>query len=206
MLSKESPNKSESNCQIYISGQRQELSQSGIRTIISNKVPDDFASEIIELFQKFSAQRPENNISIIKMNSISKKNESVNFQSLRSQKLNEVEKSVFGLIINKSSKEDVKLVLESISGSRFSSESNSFKEYIEELGIMFYYNHDGFIEQIEINNKFNGETLKGLRAGFSMEKAVELYGEPMIRSLVKAMWRDFSVFIKDEVITSIILR
>jgi hypothetical protein len=39
--------------------------------------------------------------------------------------------------------------------------------------------------------------------GDSIEKAIKLYGEPKIKSLVSAFWNNFSIFIKDDIIVGI---
>ncbi|GIW23253.1 MAG: hypothetical protein KatS3mg068_2260 [Candidatus Sericytochromatia bacterium] len=115
--------------------------------------------------------------------------------------INEEEKTLLGLKIGKTKKSDVLKIINSKDLSTINQKSKIWK--FNDIGITLYFSTWDLLEEIIVNSPFQGKTLKGLSIGDSIEKAIKLYGEPKIKSLVSAFWKDLSVFIKDDIIVSI---
>jgi len=115
--------------------------------------------------------------------------------------INENKKTVYGLEIGKTKKEDILKVLKSNDLVKINKNSKIWK--LTDLGLTLYFSNWDILEEIIISSPFKGKTLKGLCIGDSIEKAIKLYGEPKIKSLVSAFWNNFSIFIKDDIIVGI---
>ncbi|MFN8670701.1 MAG: hypothetical protein U0457_01295 [Candidatus Sericytochromatia bacterium] len=72
----------------------------------------------------------------------------------------------------------------------------------EKEGITLYV-EDDIVTQIEFKRGFEGSTSKGLKIGDNLEKAIELYGKPTMKTPKGAVWRNFKIFYDKEVIHSI---
>lgn len=115
--------------------------------------------------------------------------------------INEDEKIIMGLKIGKSKKTDVLKTIKSNDLNNINQKSKIWK--FNDIGLTLYFSNWDILEEVIINSPFQSKTLKGLCIGDSIEKAIKLYGEPKIKSLVSAFWNNFSVFIKDDIIVGI---
>lgn len=67
----------------------------------------------------------------------------------------------------------------------------------ERLGFSFNFDSSGILEQITFNSNFRNKTLKGLRIGHKIKKALNLYGEPRFKDSDYAIWENIAVFSDD---------
>jgi len=110
----------------------------------------------------------------------------------------------FGLSLGKSNKTDVLNTMKSMSKENILPKNNVFK--YEDIGISFYFSPSGILEEISFYHPFNGKTSKGLSLNDDINKAIKLYGEPKIRTLEGAIWSKISLFLEDDIVTSIRIR
>jgi hypothetical protein len=59
---------------------------------------------------------------------------------------------------------------------------------------------------LQFGDFYKGTTSKGLKIGDSVEKAIELYGAPRMKTPKGAIWPSFGVFCKHEHICTIRLQ
>lgn len=67
----------------------------------------------------------------------------------------------------------------------------------ERLGFSFNFDSSGILEQITFNSNFRNKTLKGLRMGDKIDKAVSLYGTPRFKDSDYAIWESIAIFSDD---------
>ncbi|MBC7473059.1 MAG: hypothetical protein H7263_02115 [Candidatus Sericytochromatia bacterium] len=121
--------------------------------------------------------------------------------------INETTKTVFGITVGKTKRKDVYKIIKGKIKEHNNYMQNDLFQSFDEIGVAFYFSAlNDTVEEIILSSKFEGTTTKGLKINYSMDKAIELHGQPKIRSQVIAFWANFSVFIKDETITSIKIR
>lgn len=75
----------------------------------------------------------------------------------------------------------------------------------KDAGVSFHFSGNDILSEINIFNP-EWQTLKGLKIGDSLNKAIELYGQPRMKSPKWSMWENLSVFIEDGLIKSIRLQ
>ena len=78
-------------------------------------------------------------------------------------------------------------------------------------GIVFFYTdlslsiffHDDIVSEMKFGNLYKGSTLKGLFIGDTVDQAIEIYGQPKMKSPKGVMWNKFAIFCEKNIITSI---
>jgi len=113
--------------------------------------------------------------------------------------------SVFGIQVNQANRRDVLAVMKDISKINISNPGESIFKY-DDLGIVFYFGEGGNLQEITFSYPFEGKTSKGLRIEESVIRAIELYGQPKMKTQAGAIWNKFAVFLKDDIVTTIRLR
>ncbi len=63
-----------------------------------------------------------------------------------------------------------------------------------------------YINEIEIDEKYRKATTKGLKINDSLEKTIELYGPPRMKSAKGAIWNRFSILMRDRVNEIMLIR
>jgi hypothetical protein len=105
--------------------------------------------------------------------------------------------SVLDLFINLSTKKNVINTLKTISKANYEENEQEQIFYYTDVGISFYFDENGVINEIEFDEKYRKQTTKGLKIGDPIEKAIELYGPPRMKSAKGAIWNRFSVIMRD---------
>ncbi len=111
--------------------------------------------------------------------------------------------AVFGLQINHSKKVDVITKMKK-KNKNCQIEENFIK--FDDLGITFYFDQLGILDEITFSYPFLGSTKKGLRIQDDVEKAINLYGKPKMRTFSGVIWSKVAVFLNDDQVTTIRLR
>lgn len=105
--------------------------------------------------------------------------------------------SVIDLYVNKSTKKEVINTLKTISKANYEDNEQEQIFYFTDVGISFYFDENGIVNEIEIDEKYRKQTTKGLKIGDPMEKAIEIYGNPRMKSAKGAIWNRFSILMRD---------
>jgi hypothetical protein len=112
--------------------------------------------------------------------------------------------AIFGLQINKAKRKDIIEVMKSKSKVNNSSSDHSTLKY-EDVGINFYL-ESGILQEITFSYPFEGATVKGLQIFDTINRAIELYGQPKMRTPGGAIWENMALFLKDDTVTTIRIR
>lgn len=105
--------------------------------------------------------------------------------------------TVIGLTLNKSTKNDVINEMKSLSKIDY---NNNFQEaifYYTDAGVTFFFDENNIVSEMEFDAKYKRNTSKGLKIGDTLERAVELYGDPRMKSAKGAIWNRFSILMED---------
>lgn len=178
------------NCTFQINGKKVDLSASNILKSLKDNLKNDSGRELLNLFVSMPKKLANEVVDVNKK------------EEVYSKDVDEVNKLVYGIKIGKTTRIEVKNKFASV----FKVDENEFQQVIKELGIFIFYDDKDTVQEIILESPFNGTTLKGLKIGDTIDKASEIYGQPKIKSLISAFWKDFSVFLKNDIITSIKLR
>ncbi|MFN8578368.1 MAG: hypothetical protein U0354_16130 [Candidatus Sericytochromatia bacterium] len=72
-----------------------------------------------------------------------------------------------------------------------------------DLTLSVFFDTDDTVSEMKFGKDYKGSTNKGLSIGDSVQKAIELYGQPKLKSLKGAIWNKFAIFCEMDYITSI---
>jgi hypothetical protein len=184
--------KEANKCFIYINGLKVDVEQTNLLQLLNKNIDKEFSTEIKGLLDKIP---DKNSIQTFKLGTK---------LDLQINSVDEKNKSVYGIKAGVTNRKGAYHVLRSLLKIEGNYDLNSQYVSFEDAGLAFYFNSaNDIVEEIILAKPFEGATSQGLRIGHSMEKAYELCGEPRIRSIVTAFWNNFSVYIKNEIITSI---
>ncbi len=105
--------------------------------------------------------------------------------------------TVLDLKVRKNNKNDVIERLKSLSKSNYENNLQEAIFYYTDIGLTFYFNENDLINEIEIDEKYKGSTNKGLKINDPLEMALEIYGNPRMKSAKGAIWSNFSILMRD---------
>ena len=105
--------------------------------------------------------------------------------------------SVLDLFVNLSTKQNVIANLKTLSKVDYAQQEQEQIFYYTDVGISFYFDENGVINEIEIDEKYRHQTTKGLKIGDPLERAIECYGAPRMKSAKGAIWNRFSILLRD---------
>lgn len=108
------------------------------------------------------------------------------------------EGSFSGIIIGKSTKEDVIKIMGELSKDIYDISSHDPIHFYNDISVKIFFNDQWLVSEIEFGKEFEGNTHKGLRIGDSLARAIELYGPPRMKSARGAMWEKFKVFCDED--------
>lgn len=189
------------NCHLYVNGKKITLENTDIINLIDKNSSDPLSAEVLQLLKKMMDKE------ITKKNNTEENRDSkIEFKTKTNTIIDEKSKSVYGMIVGKSNRKQAYKLLESILPPKYNLDHFSAIVDLEKIGLSLQFNRYDILEEILIDENFIGTTSLGLKVGLSMEQAIEIHGEPRISSLVSAFWNDFSVFLKDQIITKIRIR
>lgn len=106
-----------------------------------------------------------------------------------------------GITVGQSTKKDVIEIMKDYSKMTFT-EQDYIHEYTD-TSISVFFNDGGIVSELKFMGRYKGKTSKGLAIGDVVDKAVEMYGQPKMKSPKGAIWQGFAVFCDRGIITSI---
>lgn len=109
----------------------------------------------------------------------------------------------FGIVVGKSTKSEVNQIMKDISKIVYTDDDNELIAFYNDIHVTILFNDDMIVREIQFGNKYRGSTTKGLRAGDHIDNAIEIYGQPKMKSVRGALWNKFGVFCENNFITSI---
>ncbi len=121
------------------------------------------------------------------------------------EKIINEEGSIFGLQVNVTNRKEVLERMKGVSKINITNPGESIFKY-DDLGIVFYFGEGGNLQEITFSYPFDGSTSKGLKLEESVNKAIQIYGQPKMKTNAGAIWNKFAVFLKDDIVTTIRLR
>lgn len=105
--------------------------------------------------------------------------------------------SILDLSVGKSSKSDVMETIKTLSKINYQKNIQESIFYYTDIGLTFYFDENEIINEIEIDEKYKKSTTKGLKINDKLERAIELYGNPRMKSAKGAIWSNFSILMRD---------
>lgn len=104
---------------------------------------------------------------------------------------------VLGLFLNITKKDEVIERLKPVSKVSYDDNIQESIFYYTDIGLTFFFNEEDVLTEVEFTEKYKQKTTKGLKIGAPMERAIELYGAPRMKSAKGAIWNKFSVILHD---------
>jgi len=190
-----------SSCHLYVNGKKVTLENTDIVNLIAKNSNELLSTEVLQLLKKMTDKTE-----IERPITVENKKSKSDFKQKAKAIIDEKNKSVYGMIVGKSNRRQAYKLLESILPPRYNFDHFSTIVDLEKIGISLQFDRYDILEEILVDENFPGTTTLGLKVGLSMEQAIEIHGEPRISSLVSAFWNDFSVFLKDQIVTKIRIR
>jgi hypothetical protein len=111
-----------------------------------------------------------------------------------------------GIILNTSTKQQVADIMKEFSRINFAPEQTDLMFFYSDISVTVFFNDDNLVTELQFGDNYRGETTKGLKIGDSVEKAVQLYGPPRMKTPKGAIWQSFGVFCQYDQICTIRLQ
>lgn len=105
--------------------------------------------------------------------------------------------SVLDLFLNKSTKQDVINTLKTLSKVDYTQNIQEPIFYYTDIGLTFYFDENDLLNEIEVDEKYKRSTTLGLKVNDTLDKAIELYGPPRMKSAKGGIWNKFSIIMRD---------
>lgn len=106
-----------------------------------------------------------------------------------------------GISTGQTSKKEVMEIMKNYSKFSFS-ENDMIHEY-SDIAVNVYFSDEDIVSEIKFLERYKGKTSKGLSINDTVERAIEIYGQPKMKSPKGAIWDKFAVFCDRNIITSI---
>lgn len=75
--------------------------------------------------------------------------------------------------------------------------------FYHDLSLSIFFDYDDIVSEMKFGSLYKGKTRKGLSIGDTVEKAIEIYGQPKLKSPKGAIWDKLAIFCEKNLITSI---
>lgn len=108
-----------------------------------------------------------------------------------------------GIIIGSTNKAKVIEILSKYSDHKYKEDTNESILIYDDISLTVYFDDENIANQLDFGKSFRGSTNKGLRIGDTIDRAIELYGTPAMKSPKGAIWKNLKVFCNDGHIVSI---
>ena len=108
-----------------------------------------------------------------------------------------------GIVVGNSEKKEVIQIMKDFSKIIFSVDTAELILFYSDIALTVFFNDSETVKELQFSNNYKGETSKGLKIGDSIEKAIELYGNPRMKTSRGAIWNGFGVFCQNNFISSI---
>lgn len=108
-----------------------------------------------------------------------------------------------GIVVGNTTKEEVFAIMKKYSKISFALNDSIPIHYYSDIFLYVFYDDEGIVQELKFVNDYKGKTSKGLKLGDSIEKAIEIYNQPKMKSPKGAVWDRFAVFCDYNIINSI---
>ncbi len=108
-----------------------------------------------------------------------------------------------GIVAGVSTKQEVIEIMKEFSTVKCPSDDSDLMFYYNDASVTVYYNDDMTVRELQFGSDYKGKTSKGLAIGEHVDKAVEIYGQPRMKSPRGAIWNKFGVFCQSNIVNSI---
>ncbi|MEK7432423.1 MAG: hypothetical protein AABZ74_04765, partial [Cyanobacteriota bacterium] len=105
---------------------------------------------------------------------------------------------ILGLFVGSTKKDEVVERMKTVSKVSYDNNLQESIFYYTDLGVNFFFNEEDIINEIEFTEKYKNKTTQGLKIGDVIDKAIEVYGAPRMKSAKGAIWNRFSVILHDK--------
>jgi hypothetical protein len=106
-----------------------------------------------------------------------------------------------GIIVGLTKKSQISEIMKL--SSKYSPDDNESLYFYNDLSLSIFFDRDDIVSEMKFGNLYKGVTNKGLSIGDTVEKSIELYGQPKLKSSKGAIWSKFAIFCEKNIITSI---
>jgi hypothetical protein len=111
-----------------------------------------------------------------------------------------------GIVVGNSAKAEVVNIMTNYSKISFAADGNEPIHFYSDISLYVYFDEQDIVQELKFVNDYKGMTSKGLKLGDSIEKAIEIYSQPRMKSPKGAVWDRFAVFCDLSGISSIRLQ
>lgn len=108
-----------------------------------------------------------------------------------------------GLIVGVSGRNETINIMNSKSKTKYDLDNRDSIIYYDDITVNIFFNKNDIITEMQFGLRYEGMTQAGLKIGDSVEKAIAMYGHPKKMSDKCAVWKHFSLFIRNGLITFI---
>ncbi len=105
-----------------------------------------------------------------------------------------------GIIVGNTKKQEVTEIMSNFSKNSPVDDGLSF--FYNDLSVSIFFDDD-IVSEIKFGHLYKGSTIKGLFIGETVEKAIEIYGQPKLKSAKGVMWNKFAIFCEKNIISAI---
>ncbi|MFN8674719.1 MAG: hypothetical protein U0457_21885 [Candidatus Sericytochromatia bacterium] len=106
-----------------------------------------------------------------------------------------------GIVTGQTTKKEVIDIMKNY--SKFNFTENDYIHEYSDIAVSVFFSDEGYVSEMKFTDRYRGKTSKGLGINDHVSKAIELYGQPKMKSPKGAIWDKFAVFCDKEIIISI---
>jgi hypothetical protein len=176
-----------------------------IQQTMSPEADNDIVKREIEAYLK--AQKEESLVKTVPQHVQRALEQREALEQSRNEKLKEFtiyESGVaLGIVVGTTAKSEVINIMKYYSGITFDLSDSTPIHCYSDLCIHVYYDDNDIVQELKFVNDYKGMTSKGLRLGDTIDRAVEIYNQPKMKSPKGAVWDRFAVFCDNSIINSI---
>ena len=107
------------------------------------------------------------------------------------------------IVLGTTTKAEVEKLMHNFSKVQKTNDGNDFMAFYSDITLTIFYNEDFIVREMVFGNKYKSPTKKGLFVGDTVQKAIELYGQPRMKTMKGAIWNKFGVFCDGQIINAI---
>jgi vacuolar-type H+-ATPase subunit E/Vma4 len=124
-----------------------------------------------------------------------------------SKKLTIYESGVaLGMVLNNSDKQTVVNIMKEHSRVSFEPNSSDLIFFYSDISLTVFFNDNNVVSELQFGDFYKGSTARGLKIGDHIEKAIEIYGAPRMKTPKGAIWKNFGVFCNNDHVCTIRLQ
>jgi hypothetical protein len=108
-----------------------------------------------------------------------------------------------GIIVGSTNKAEVTEIMQNFSKISCPPDDRDLMFFYHDIQVTVIYNDDLIVSELQFGDYYRGQTSKGLQLGDPLEKAIEIYGPPRMKSPRGAFWNKFGVFCQSNRVNTI---